>query len=120
MPAVQYNIKIERGTDYSLPIRWGKNNTLGVFEPYDLTGCQARMHVREEVDSATPVDTLTTENGRIILDALNGKLTLVFSNVITATAAWGEGVYHLEIIDSLGKVRRLAKGTISIDAEVTR
>ena len=120
MPAVKYNIKIERGTDYSLPIRWGKNNTSGVFEPYDLTGCTARMQVREDYDSLATLDSLTTENGRIELDALNGKLTLVFSNAITTAAAWSDGVYQLEIDDSLGKVHRLASGTINIDLEVTK
>ena len=126
MAAAKYNIEIERGADWSR-IFTKKNSTTLV--PFDLTGCTARMHIREEIGAATILDTLTTENGRIVLVNRNnplggvvlGGVKLIFPNAVsTAYVDWDAGVYQLELIYPSGIVERMLKGTVTLSAEVTR
>lgn len=121
MASVKYNIKIERGADKVIPIRWGVNSTItGVFEPYNLTGCTARLQVRAEVGSVAVLDEMTTANGRIVIDTINKKISLIFPNAWSTAALWSDGMYQLELIDSAALVHRLVYGTITIDQESTR
>ena len=126
MAAAKYNIEIERGADWSR-IFTKKNSATLV--PFDLTGCTARMHIREEIGAATILDTLTTENGRIVLVNRNnplggvvlGGVKLIFPNAVsTAYVDWDAGVYQLELIYPSGIVERMLKGTVTLSAEVTR
>lgn len=126
MAAAKYNIKIERGADWTRTFTW-KNATTGV--PFDLTGCTARMHVREDVESAVILDTLTTENGRIALvnrdsplgGVVLGGIEITFPNAVsTAYTGWEAGVYQLEVAYPTGIVERKLSGTVLLSAEVTR
>jgi hypothetical protein len=88
--------------------------------PVDLTGCTARMQVREEVDSDTPLLTLTTENDRITLGDDEGTIDLYVSDEDTADIDWSSGVFDLEIEHPGGEVTRLAEGSVGVSPEVTR
>lgn len=126
MASTKYKIKIERGADWERIFTW-KNATTGV--PFDLTGCTARMHIRDEVDSATVLDTLTTENGRIVLvdrdnplgGVVLGGVQILFPNATsTAYTGWDTAVYQLELIYPSGKVERKLHGPVVLSGEVTR
>lgn len=126
MASAKYKIKIERGADWSR-IFTLKNATTNV--PFDLTGCTARMHLREEADSATVLDTLTTENGRITLvnrpnllgGTVLGGIQVVFPNAIsTAYTGWDIAVYQLELVYPSGIVERRLHGEVTLSSEVTR
>ena len=89
--------------------------------PIDLTGCTARMQVREDYESPLPLLELTTENGGITIDPVNtGVLHLYISDVGTAACLWGGGVYDVEIVHPGGDVTRLVQGSVSVSPEVTR
>lgn len=127
MASTKYKIKIERGADWERIFTW-KNATTNV--PYDLTGCTVRMHIREEVDSTAILDTLTTENGRIVLvnrdnplgGVVLGGIQIIFPNsVSTAYTGWDTAVYQLEVVYyPSGKVERKLHGPITLSGEVTR
>lgn len=130
MTAAKYNIKIERGADWSR-IFTLKNKTTGV--PFDLTGCTARMHIREEINDTEIRDSLTTENGRIVLvnrpvdsnlplgAAVLGGIKIIFPNAVsTAYTDWNTGVYQLELVYPSGIVERRLQGTVELSGEVTR
>ena len=82
--------------------------------PVDLTGCTARMQVRSEVESETPLLSLTTENDRITLGGAAGTVDLYVSDEDTAEITWDGGVYDLEIEHPSGEVTRLAEGSVSV------
>lgn len=86
----------------------------------DLTGCTARMQIRAEVESATPLLSLTTENNRIVLGGSAGTTSLYVSAEDTAAITWDGGVFDLEIVHPSGEVTRLAQGTVGVSPEVTR
>lgn len=89
--------------------------------PVDLTGCTARMQVREQIDSPSVLLSLTTENGGIVLGGTSGTVSIHMSAVDTAAITWTAGVFDLEIIFADGvTVRRLLSGSISVSPEVTR
>ena len=88
--------------------------------PIDLTGCTARMQVRSEVESVTPLLELNTAGGGIALGGAGGTIDLYVSDENTALVTWESGVWDLEITHPSGEVTRLAQGSISVSPEVTR
>lgn len=88
--------------------------------PVNLTGCTARMQVREAVDAADVLLELTTASGGLALTPLDGVITLYVSDEDTALLEWTRGVYDLEIEFANGDVVRRLYGTVSVSPEVTR
>lgn len=111
---------ILQGATFRKRLRWSSPS--GV--PIDLTGCTARMQVREEKASPTVLLSLSTtvspDAGLIVLGGADGTIDLVVSAEITAAIAWTGGVWDLEITLSNGDVVRLAEGSVSVSGEVTR
>ena len=89
-------------------------------EPVNLTGFTARMQIREKLDSTEVVKELTTENGGIIIEVVNSKISLLISATDTASFTFSSAVYSLELLSSNGEVSPLANGNISLVREVTR
>jgi hypothetical protein len=117
MAAAKLKLLIEQGATFSKVLTW-KAGTPAV--PVDLTGCTARMQIRSEITSPTPLTTLTTENGGIELGGVAGTITLIITPTATAAFTWTAGVYDLEIILSPTDIRRLVYGTVTVSPEVTR
>lgn len=90
--------------------------------PVDLTGCSARMQVREDVDAESVLLNLTTENGGIILGGVAGTIDLWVGATETTEITWEGGVWALEIQYPSGpdNVDRLIEGSISVSPEVPR
>ena len=85
----------------------------------NLTGYTAAMQVRRNVKSTDVYDSLTTENGRIVITPLEGKVDLVFPNATTSVYDFTRAVYDLELY--IGDVvTRILEGTFVVSLEVTR
>lgn len=87
-------------------------------KPRDLTGCTARMDIRDKLTDALAL-TLTTENSRIILGGTAGTIRFLLSSSDTAGLTLAEKEYDFELLDSLKAVRRLLKGTVTVSRERT-
>jgi hypothetical protein len=116
MPAAKLNLIIEKGAD--LDTEFVYKDPAGV--PYDLTGYTARMHVRSEVGSDTVALDMTTENGYIELGDAAGTITFAVPGAITGDITIESGVYDLELIAPSGAIKRILKGNVKIDPNVTR
>lgn len=117
MAAFKVKLIITQGETFNKGFTW----KVGVpAAPVDLTGCQARMHVRAKITDATPIIELTTANGRIELGGATGTITLKLSAAETAALSFVAAVYDLELVFTDGTVRRLAEGSVSLKPEVTR
>jgi len=108
------NIEIEQGEDFNKVITYKVG---GIVQ--NLNNFTARMHIREYVGSSTAIDTLTTENARIVLGGGNGTITLVFTDTITAAYTLDTMYYDFELINASGSVQKLMKGKIILYKEVT-
>jgi hypothetical protein len=86
--------------------------------PVDLAGFTARMSIKDKV-GGTEILSLTTENGRIILDNSAKTITLQISSSDTGAVLAKKGVYDLELESSTGVVTGLIHGSVVFVPEVT-
>jgi hypothetical protein len=114
MSAGAYDMTCEQGATFSRTLTVADSS--GVAR--DFSTYTARMHVRRTTASASTLIELTTENGRLSLNA-SGEITLMLTALETAALAEG-GVYDLELVDGSGSVERVVKGLFILDLEVTR
>ncbi len=129
MSAGLYDITIEQGADWRMTMTW--KDAAGV--PINLAGYTGRMQVRESWGSRAKIFDLTTENDGIVLDALNGTITLHLPAATSAAVpinpaktAWIDGkqaqqlVFDLEMVAPDGAVTRLIQGAALFIPEVTK
>lgn len=131
MTAATKNLVIEQGATYdTLAFQWcGSDGAGGVGNPYDLTGYTARMQVRTDYDSLVLLEA-TTENGRIVLgkhpdtgtvDMTTGWIWVIISATDTdALDPSVKGKYDLEVESPEGVVRRLLRGSVKVESNITR
>jgi hypothetical protein len=97
----------------------GRSATGGMvvyMPPVDLTGCTARMFIRDA--SGGLLLELTTENDRLVI-AAPGRLIITLSAEETAAITWTQGRYDLELTMSNGDVTRWMEGDVTVSWEVT-
>lgn len=90
------------------------------FEPVDLDGYTARMHIRQSLAATTTLLELTTANARIALDNTVKTITLSISATDTAALDFTAGVYSLELVSGDGEVAEILNGSVTLVKEVTR
>lgn len=88
-------------------------------EPIDLTGYTARLQLRAKLEDTTLLHEMTTEDGGIVIDAINNTITLVISATDTALFTFSSAVYSLELISGTTVVPFI-NGTMTLVKEVTR
>jgi hypothetical protein len=93
--------------------------------PFDLTGCSARMQIRNRVDGEVLLklssDASTLPDGLIAIDFNLSALTVRLSPAITSAITWTRGVYDLELITSDGNVYPITDvSKVTVGSEVTR
>lgn len=113
MPATSWNFTIEQGTTWTTSL---------ILTGRDLTGCTARMQIRETVLSPSTLISLTSdpEAGIAITAGPPGIIAITITAAQTAAMTWKNGVYDLELVSPNGNVERLLKGDVTVDFEVTR
>lgn len=111
------NFTLYQGATFTHQLTWQTGEPLA---PVDLTGCIARLQVREKVGLPTVLLELSTGNGRISPLGTDGVIALKVSATDTAAITWAKGVYDLEIEFPDGTVRRLLNGGVVVSREVTR
>jgi hypothetical protein len=117
MAAAKIKLSIDQGATFTKTVTW---KTGKPAQPVDLTGCTARMQVRESIDADAVLLSLSTTDGRIALGGAAGTISLRVEAEETAAITWKAGVYDLEVEFADGTVRRLLSGSVSVSPEVTR
>jgi hypothetical protein len=86
-----------------------------------LVGKTARMQVRWKVADELPLFEATTEDGKIVIDAAEGRIEITIPPGDTELLTFKEkvGWYDLELVDG-ADVQRPIEGTILFDPNVTR
>jgi len=117
MAASKLNLPIiEKGATYRHTLFWKDSANTAI----NLTGCTARIQVRESIDSPIVIVELSTSNNRIIITPLLGKIDLYISSADTSALVGFGGVYDMEVYFSNGDVIRLIEGRVTFKPEVTR
>lgn len=107
-----YNLVCSQATTFIFAFQVKTENT-----PWNLDGWTATMTIRPFLGSTTTTLLATTENGRIVLDAPNGRATVTFSAEETLIKAQ-DYVYDF-VFDSGTEVTRILEGKFIVAAGVT-
>lgn len=113
--AANHNFKIDQGSDTSIIFNLKDKDT-----PVNLTGYSAAMQLRYAAYSSEALDTLTSDNGRLVIDPTKGKITAKFPHEVTELFNPGSMVYDMELVSGAGEVTRIIEGRVTVVAEVTR
>ena len=116
MPAGVLNLTIEQGATFKQALLVQAPGGM----PMDLAGATARMQLRPSVASDTVLLELTTANGRLTIDAAQGRIDMLVQATETNTLPAAAAVYDLELELSTGEVLRLVRGTVQVVQGVTR
>jgi hypothetical protein len=112
MPAAEYNIRIDQGSDYAISLVISE---AGVVK--DLTGYLGRAQMR-------PAKKSNTVSGSFVVDIptpLTGAVVMSLPNATSTGMTPAKYYYDLEIYTAGdADVIRLLKGTSTVDTEVTR
>lgn len=111
MGAGYYNLRLRKGTDYSIPFVY-KDETGALV---NLTGYTARASFRRG-PTTTPLLNLSSGSGLTLGGAL-GTVTLVLTDTQTNTLS-GRGVFGIELISSGGLVEEFIEGHFSIEPDI--
>lgn len=116
MGAGEYNFTLEQGATFRRDFIYKDADG----DVVNLSGYSARMQVREHKDSGIIIIDATSANGKLAIDAPNGKISLLLTPADTNGIGFHTGVYDIEIEDGSGVVTRLIEGTITFSKQVTR
>ena len=127
MAAGKYSFIIEQGATTNFQINWNDENG----SPMDLSGYQAKMQIRPQIESSTTFLTLSSSlsdgcgtginlsgsNGTTPL--ASGSIAIYISAVSSSRLDFGEAFYDLELIRGC-EVTRLLEGKVKLSKNVTR
>ena len=127
MAAGKYSFIIEQGATTNFQINW--NNESG--SAIDLSGYQAKMQIRPEVESSNVFLTLSSSLSDVCGTGINlsgsngitplasGSIGIYISAVSSSMLNFGEAYYDLELIKGC-EVTRLLEGKVKLSKNVTR
>lgn len=104
---------------------WAGGGVVVFNRPFDLSGCSARMQIRDRVDGALLLslssDPAVTRDGSIQIDTGLAALIAKLEPTKTASLSWARGVYDLELITPGGDIYPVAAvSKVAVSPEVTR
>ena len=111
--SAKYNLVCEQATTFNFQFQI-KNDTT----PWNLTNYTATMTVRPYIGATTTTVVATTQDGRIVLDAINGRVTVTLSDTVTGAIDPGRYQYDL-VLDSGSVVTRVLEGKFIVTGAVT-
>ena len=113
--AGQKNFEVDQNATFNFILEYKDNNGSAI----DLTGASAKMQVRDTKGGAKLAVTLTSPSGGIVIDPLNGKLTIKMTPTQTNKLFYPKSSYDLMVVDSNGNKIKLLEGFMTLNRSVT-
>jgi hypothetical protein len=113
MEPARLDITIRQGSTFR------KKFKIADLTAYPLTDCKARAQVRDSTLNEKIID-FTTENGKIVIDAVLGTIELSLTPTETAALTPQMAKWDLEVVKLDGNVDPFLEGDCFIGAEVTK
>jgi hypothetical protein len=113
--AGQKNFEVDQNATFSFVLEYKDDNGNAI----DLTGASAKMQVRDTKGGAKLAVTLTSPSGGIVIDQLNGKLTIKMTPTQTNKLFYPKSSYDLMVVDSNGNKIKLLEGFMTLNRSVT-
>jgi hypothetical protein len=108
-------MSLQQGATWILSFEWLDDQAA----PIDLTGCTAKMHMRQATGAPLLLE-LSTENGRISLAGATGVIELHVDAASTSLLTTQVGVYDLLVYHPNGQVDRVIFGSFALSLAVTK
>jgi hypothetical protein len=115
--SAKYNLVCDQATTFEFQFQV-QNNVSGTSTPWNLTGYTGTMTVRPFVGASTTTVVASTANGRMVFDAINGRVTVTLSSTITGDIDAGRYAYDL-VLNSGSVVTRILEGKFIVTGAVT-
>ncbi len=115
--SAKYNLVCEQATTFNFQFVI-QNEVNGVVTPWNLTGYTATMTVRPFVGSNTTTLVASTSNGRIVLDGVNGRITVNIASTVTDDLTPSRYSYDL-VVNSGSTITRVLEGRFVVTGGVT-
>ena len=115
MAAGKYDIVIEQGATFKLPISY-KDSTGSVVDLVSGNGYTSRMMIKESAGGTT-IKSLTNGSG-MTLAASGNNIVIEISATDTAAMDFSNAVYDLEIVSGT-EVTRILEGKVKLSREIT-
>jgi hypothetical protein len=115
--SAKYNLVCDQSTTFNFQFQV-QNNVSGTSTPWNLTGYTGTMTVRPFVGASTTTVVASTANGRMVFDAINGRVTVTLSSTITGAISASRYAYDL-VLDSGSVVTRILEGKFIVTGAVT-
>lgn len=135
MTAAKKGLYIEQGSTFQLGFTWHRqgpevDGVVTPGDPYDLTGCVARMQVRRAqhgsiLATATSLDS-GPGAGRIVLGGATGRIEVTLTDEDTDLMDAKTAYYDLELEwpqqpgELRPRVERLLQGQVTVDPNITQ
>jgi hypothetical protein len=113
--AGQKNFEVDQNATFSFVVEYKDDNG----DAIDLTGASAKMQVRDTKGGAKLAVTLTSPSGGIVIDPVNGKLTIKMTPTQTNKLFYPKSSYDLMVVDSNGNKIKLLEGFMTLNRSVT-
>jgi hypothetical protein len=114
--AKTYELLIDQGS--TLEVQFSLKDEAGLA--LNLTGYEVRMQIRTSYNATAVILNLSTFLGTIVLEPLEGKITIKASAEVTAALVPKRYVYDIETVSPTGFVTRIVQGNVVVSPEVTR
>lgn len=100
---------------------WTSGGEIVYAPPFDLTGYEARAHLRPSKGSSTVIKAFSTDDGSLVLGGGTGTIDYLMPASETEDLTQLQGVHDLELIAPDGiTIRRILEGKFTLSKEVTR
>jgi hypothetical protein len=113
--AGQKNFEVDQNTTFTFTIEY--EDPTG--NPINLTGCTAKMQVRDSKGGQKLAFTLTSPSGGITIDPLDGKLTIKMTPTQTSKLFYPKSEYDLMLTDINLNKTKLLEGFLTLSRSVT-
>jgi hypothetical protein len=113
--AGQKNFEVDQNATFSFILEYKDNDGNAI----DLTGASAKMQVRDTKGGAKLAVTLTSPSGGIVINPVNGKLTIKMTPTQTNKLFYPKSSYDLMVVDSNGNKIKLLEGFMTLNRSVT-
>lgn len=112
MSSAKYDLTIEQGSDFELPMTFRSG---GVLLP--LTGHSFKMQIK--AFSGEIVWEGTVSNGKIVVNTTNSSVTVRITSTETSAFNFEGASYDLEMTRPDLQVKRILRGYVKLSKEVT-
>lgn len=113
MEPARYNFKVRQGVTWRQVFTFHQGDTASSV--VNLTNYTASLTIKDKPSDSTPLATLTSANGGILLGGTAGTITVLQTAAQTTAYTWVNGEYRLTLTAPGGDTNLILYGTINVD-----